>query len=89
MNCFKISSGILVFNYLCYNLGRISAIPINREEPVDVLLEGLAIHNDEFGCCNSCGYNYCPSLNTCVRSWETYCKEFDFPYNILYKSKNN
>ena len=36
-------------------------------------------------CCTSCGYSYCPSLYTCVRPWETYCKEFDFPYNALYK----
>tara|TARA_R100000654_G_scaffold63920_1_gene91316 strand:- start:11287 stop:11523 length:237 start_codon:yes stop_codon:yes gene_type:complete len=36
-------------------------------------------------CCESCGYSYCPSLDDCVRPWITYCKEFDFPYNILYQ----
>ena len=55
------------------------------EVPVDILLEGLAIHKDEGGCCVSCGYSYCPSLDNCVKPWETYCQEFDFPYNVLYK----
>lgn len=50
-------------------------------KPVDILLTGLA----ETGCCETCGYSYCPSLDTCVRPWETYCQEFDFPYNALYK----
>ena len=58
--------------------------PLQEENPVDKLLEGLAIHKDEYGCCNSCGYEYCPSLDDCVRSWETYCKEFQFPYNALW-----
>lgn len=67
------------------------AVPIQKEQPtvalpeVDILLTGLAVHHDEQGCCLSCGYSYCPSLDTCVRPWETYCKEFDFPYNALYK----
>ena len=51
------------------------------QKPVDILLTGLA----ETGCCETCGYSYCPSLDTCVRPWETYCQEFDFPYNALYK----
>ena len=55
------------------------------EQPVDILLEGLAIHTDECGCCVSCGYSYCPSLDNCIRPWENYCQEFDFPYNVLYK----
>jgi len=42
-------------------------------------------NEDEGGCCISCGYSWCPSLNNCVRSWETYCQELDFPYNALYK----
>jgi len=65
----------------------INAIPIpksNSEIPIDILLDGLAIHNDEYGCCISCGYDYCPSLDNCVRSWETYCQEFQFPYNALW-----
>ena len=61
------------------------AVPIQQEKPVDILLTGLAVHHDEQGCCLSCGYSYCPSLTTCVRPWETYCKEFDFPYNVLYQ----
>ena len=32
---------------------------------------------DEHGCCISCGYNWCESLNECVRVWETYCKSLD------------
>jgi len=58
------------------------SVPIQKEKPVDILLTGLAIKGD---CCESCGYSYCPSLDTCVRPWEIYCKEFDFPYNALYK----
>ena len=42
-------------------------------------------NQDEGGCCISCGYSYCPSLDDCVRPWETYCQELDFPYNALYK----
>ena len=32
---------------------------------------------DENGCCNSCGYTWCETLNECVRVWETYCKSLD------------
>ena len=32
---------------------------------------------DENGCCVSCGYNWCPDLEECVRLWETYCKSLD------------
>ena len=39
--------------------------------PVTALREGLAIHIDENNCCASCGYSYCPSLDSCVRPWET------------------
>lgn len=52
-----------------------------EEKPIDILLTGLATT----GCCETCGYKYCPSLDNCVRPWETYCQEFDFPYNVLYK----
>jgi len=51
------------------------------QEPIDILLTGLSTT----GCCESCGYTYCPSLDICVRPWETYCQELDFPYNALYK----
>ena len=65
------------------------SVPIQQDPTdsvaVDILLKGLAVHTDEEGCCESCGYSYCPSLDTCVRPWEIYCKEFDFPYNVLYK----
>jgi len=61
------------------------SIPQPQPQPVDILLTGLAVHHDEQGCCLSCGYSYCPSLDTCVKPWETYCQEFDFPYNALYK----
>tara|TARA_R110000824_G_scaffold7908_3_gene36061 strand:+ start:3218 stop:3454 length:237 start_codon:yes stop_codon:yes gene_type:complete len=48
---------------------------LGQEKPVDILLEGLAQRH----------CNYCPSLKRCVEP-ETYCKEFDFPYNILYNA---
>ncbi len=32
---------------------------------------------DDNGCCISCGYTWCPDLDTCVRLWETYCKSLD------------
>lgn len=61
----------------------ILSIPTPPEEkPIDVLLVGLASKNN---CIESAGYSYCPSLEECVRPWEVYCKEFDFPYNVLYK----
>jgi hypothetical protein len=75
----------------------VSAIPIPPEPreyfstssgapilPIDYLLEDLAMKHE--GCCDSCGYKKCPSTNLCVRPWETYCQEFDFPYNILYQT---
>jgi len=55
------------------------SIPVNNPMPVDILLTGLAAT----GCCESCGFKYCPSLDDCVKPWETYCKDFDFPYNII------
>jgi hypothetical protein len=63
----------------------ILSVPIVEEKPIDKLLEGLAIHKDVQDCCVTCGYAYCPSLDDCIRPWETYCQEFDFPYNALYK----
>tara|TARA_R100000781_G_scaffold67334_1_gene42445 strand:+ start:905 stop:1153 length:249 start_codon:yes stop_codon:yes gene_type:complete len=61
----------------------ILSIPIQPEEkPIDILLEGLAAKNN---CIKSEGYSYCPSLYECVRPWEVYCKELDFPYNVLYQ----
>ena len=32
---------------------------------------------DEYGCCVSCGYTWCETLNECIRVWETYCKSLD------------
>jgi len=68
-----------------FGIPAIQSVPIVEKEPVDILLQGLAIHTDEGGCCVSCGYSYCPSLDDCVKPRETYCQEFDFPYNALYK----
>ena len=56
-----------------------------KDLPVNMLLDGLAIHTDENGCCASCGYDWCPSIEECVRPWETNCQELDFPYNVLYQ----
>ena len=59
------------------------SIPIQaiKPLPVDILLTGLAATP----CCESCGYKYCPSLDDCVKPLETYCQEFDFPYNALWE----
>ena len=32
---------------------------------------------DNNGCCISCGYTWCETLNECVRVWETYCESLD------------
>lgn len=32
---------------------------------------------DPYGCCVSCGYTWCETLNECVRTWETYCESLD------------
>ena len=32
---------------------------------------------DQYGCCVSCGYTWCPDLNECIRVWETYCKSLE------------
>mgnify|MGYP003660940070 len=33
--------------------------------------------SDNNGCCLSCGYTWCETLNECVRVWETYCESLD------------
>ena len=35
---------------------------------------------DEYGCCVSCGYQYCETLLECIRPWETECPEFINPF---------
>ena len=32
---------------------------------------------DDKGCCISCGYSWCETLQECVRIWETYCKSLE------------
>ncbi len=32
---------------------------------------------DSNGCCISCGFNWCETLNECVRVWETYCESLE------------
>lgn len=64
-----------------FGIPAILSVPIQQDKPIDLLLDGLATPE----CCVSCGFSYCPSLDDCVRPWETYCQEFDFPYNALYK----
>ena len=58
-----------------FGIPAILSIPHIKEEPVDILLEGLAERNCK----------YCPSLKECVLP-EIYCQEFDFPYNVLYEN---
>ena len=65
---------IIKIIYLGYLSSLIHSVPIVKEEPIDILLDGLA----ERHC------RYCPSLKECIPP-ETYCREFDFPYNILYE----
>ena len=33
--------------------------------------------SDNNGCCISCGYTWCPNLESCVRLWETYCESLE------------
>ena len=67
-----------MLNYICLvYLSMVSAIPIIETMNND--------HNDEYGCCLTCGYSWCPSTEICIRPWETYCKEMQFPYNALWK----
>ena len=42
--------------------------------PSNPFLEGSSDNN---GCCISCGYTWCPNLESCVRLWETYCKSLE------------
>jgi hypothetical protein len=32
---------------------------------------------DENGCCMSCGYSWCETLQECIRIWETYCESLE------------
>ena len=32
---------------------------------------------DTNGCCVSCGYQWCETLERCVRVWETYCESLE------------
>ena len=57
---------------ILFGIPVILSVPTPPKVPVDILLEGLAIHTDKEGCCESCGYSYCPSLDNCVKPWETY-----------------
>lgn len=45
------------------NFMNVIAIPIS-----------LNSKEEDIECCISCGYQYCPELNECVRVWETYCQ---------------
>lgn len=33
--------------------------------------------SDNNGCCISCGYSWCETLQECVRVWETYCESLE------------
>jgi len=44
---------------------------------------------DEYGCCVSCGYEYCETLLECIRPWETECPEFINPFLAISKSHKN
>ena len=53
----------------------IDHVPTNDlDEPV------LGGDTDEYGCKPSAGYTWCPSLNECVRVWETLCPEYEEYY---------
>lgn len=74
--------------YLSILLNELYAIPIQETHPedaIDILLTGLAVHNDiqpenpfltiydDHECCLSCGYQWCEDIGACIRSWDTYC----------------
>jgi len=42
-----------------------------------ILSEMIKSPYDENGCCLSCGYTWCETLNECVRVGETYCQSLD------------
>jgi hypothetical protein len=42
-----------------------------------VLLNMVRSPYDDYGCCISCGYQWCETLNKCVRVWETYCQSLE------------
>ena len=69
----------ILINIFVNCLALTDAIP--RKMPIDLVLGALA----ETGCVEDGGYKWCPSLEKCVRPWEVYCQEFDFPYNALYE----
>ena len=46
----------------------------SSDEPV------LGGDTDEYGCKPSAGYTWCPTLNECVRVWETQCPEYEEYY---------
>ena len=45
-----------------------------QEEPL------LGGDEDEYGCIPSAGYTWCPSLDECIRVWETKCPEYEEYY---------
>ena len=76
-------------DYLNVGLASTNEYPVYQVPDPEIIYlpipKPIGANKDEGGCCISCGYSWCPSLNNCVRSWETYCQELDFPYNALYK----
>lgn len=52
---------------------REDSAPTDNNDSNEPLLGG---DTDEFGCKPSAGYTWCPSLNECVRVWETQCPEY-------------
>ena len=47
-----------------FGIPAILSVPIPQEQPVDILLVGLA---EKDNCCDSCGYSYC-FTNTITRT---------------------
>ena len=79
----------VAINYLNLGLASTNDYPVYQVPDTEIVYvaipKPIGANQDEGGCCISCGYNWCPSINNCVRPWETYCQELDFPYNALYK----
>jgi len=79
----------VAIDYLNLGLAATGRDPVYRPPSPEIVFvdipKPIGVGLDEGGCCISCGYNWCPSQTTCVRPWETYCQELDFPYNALYK----
>ena len=74
-----------ITKYVLFSLLIITAIMITACEDDEIIENGtdepvLGADEDEYGCKPSEGYTWCPSLDECVRTWETLCPEYEEYY---------